>query len=190
MKITVNEAAAKRYTLRWDNGEVDTFMASDDRDAKVRAVKLAKEFNRLMGRGGVQLLRDGKVVAKSAVPAAQGRYSTSYWSKDFKGFESNAQEGKMKITVKESKKQERLADISIEQIVDEAVAEVQKQVEGGTCDPADKDDVSYAIGRALKKSLPDVALNLVEDIAEKLGYLKDDDKYFDMLQDAVTYTVQ
>lgn len=90
MKIRVSEAA-KQYTLKWDNGEVDTFTASDDADAKAKAVEIAKESNRLMGRGGVQLLRDGKVIAKGAVPAAQGRYSTSYWSKDFKGFESNTE---------------------------------------------------------------------------------------------------
>lgn len=93
MKITVSEAA-KRYTLKWDNGEVDTFTASDDKDAKVKAVEIAKESNRLMGRGGVQLLRDGRVIAKGSVPAAQGKYSTSYWSKDFKGFESNEAEQK------------------------------------------------------------------------------------------------
>jgi len=86
----VNEAT-KHYALKWDNGEVDTFTASNDRDAKVKAVEIAKESNRLMGRGGVQLLRDGKVIAKGTVPAAQGKYSTSYWSKDFKGFESNAE---------------------------------------------------------------------------------------------------
>ena len=93
MKITVNEATTKSYILKWDNGEVDSFTASDDADAKAKAVEIAKESNHLMGRGGVQLLRkiDGKVIAKGAVPAAQGKYSTSYWSKDFKGFESNAE---------------------------------------------------------------------------------------------------
>lgn len=90
MKIRVSEAA-KHYTLKWDNGEVDTFVASNDKDAKAKAVEIARESNHLMGRGGVQLLRDGKVIAKGAVPAAQGKYSTSYWSKDFKGFESNAE---------------------------------------------------------------------------------------------------
>ena len=91
MKITVNEAA-KSYTLKWDNGEVDTFAASDDADAKAKAVEIAKGANRLMGRGGVQLLRGDKVIAKGSVPAAQGKYSTSYWSKDFKGFEANEAE--------------------------------------------------------------------------------------------------
>ena len=90
MKITVNEAA-KRYVLKWDNGEADTFAASSDAEAKARAVEIAKESNRLMGRGGVQLLCDSKVIAKGAVPAAQGKYSTSYWSKDFKGFESKSE---------------------------------------------------------------------------------------------------
>lgn len=92
MKIKVREAGPKEYILKWDNGEKDTFTAASDAEAKAKAVEVAKEKNHLMGRGGVQLLCNGKVIAKGSVPAANGKYSTSYWSRDFKGFESRVKE--------------------------------------------------------------------------------------------------
>ena len=93
----------------------------------------------------------------------------------------------MNIKVKESKKNERLSDFPIEDIVSEVAKEVKKQIDDGDTEKT-ASDVGYAVGKALNTFMPDILLNLVEDVMDKLDVFGTDyDSFFDAINNAAEY---
>lgn len=84
----------------------------------------------------------------------------------------------------ESKKNERLSDFPIEDIVHEVAKEVKKQIDDGDTEKT-ASDVGYAVGKALNTFMPDILLNLAEDVMDKLDVFGSDyDSFFDAIKNA------
>lgn len=90
----------------------------------------------------------------------------------------------MNIKVKESKKNERLSDFPIEDIVSEVAKKVKKRIEDGYTEKT-ASDVGYEVGKSLKGWMPDILLNLAEDVMDKLDVFGSDyDSFFDAIKNA------
>lgn len=91
VQVLPANAPVKCYTLKWLSlfeSESDDFLATDDAAAKEEVVKIAQRENKLLGRPGLVLSQGGREVAHGEIPKTPGKYTTSYWSKDFVGFEA------------------------------------------------------------------------------------------------------
>ena len=90
----------------------------------------------------------------------------------------------MNIKVNESKKNERLSDISLDEIAGEIAKEVKKRIEDGYAEKT-ASDVGYEVGKSLKGWMPDILLNLAEDVMDKLDVFGSDyDSFFDAIKNA------
>lgn len=86
----------------------------------------------------------------------------------------------------ESKQSERLSDYSMEDIVDEIVKEVKKKIEDGETDTTAY-DMGIEVGGAIKSWIPNIALNIAEDVMEKLDLFGTDyDSFYAAIDKAAT----
>lgn len=104
VQVLPANARMKCYTLRWLSlfeSESDDFLAADDAAAKEEVVKIAQRENKLLGRPGLVLSQGDREVARGEIPNTSGKYTTSYWSKDFTGFEAYRRAANEKCDLRE-----------------------------------------------------------------------------------------
>lgn len=86
----------------------------------------------------------------------------------------------------ESKQSERLSDYSMEDIVDEIVKEVKRKIDDGDTG-TDASDMGIEVGGAIKSWMPNIVLNIAEDVMEKLDIFGTDyDSFYAAIDKAAT----
>lgn len=86
----------------------------------------------------------------------------------------------------ESKKSERLSDYSMEDIVNEIVKEVKQKIDDGDTG-TDASDMGIEVGGAIRSWIPNIAMNIAEDVMEKLDIFGTDyDSFYAAIDKATT----
>ena len=86
----------------------------------------------------------------------------------------------------ESKQSERLSDYSMEDIVDEIVKDVKRKIDDGDTG-TDASDTGIEVGGAIKSWMPNIVLNIAEDVMEKLDIFGTDyDSFYAAIDKAAT----